>query len=502
MKRKMKLRTKLTISILVMLMLFTCFTTACQPGEADMRELEVDEPQIEADNEDIATSSITQLSFEAPTEPYTAPAHWTETVEDEKLTIEIDADITLPETTKFPVARVEPLKFTQEYVDELVEYFAPNSTLYEYPQPMIKADYERWIEEARKGDYIDGAYVVTEDSKEHVAELREQQAKAPVGVSNVYVDTTLTYPIVDPNEPRDIEGGKNFLTVAVERSGQEDPIICVANFVEGYNDKVLFYYSERSYIPESRIIHVIENEYPDVPYYTQTIEAYSRLKEIVDSMTLMQEDAQPHSEKVLSDLGIDYMHLVNVEKAAAYKYLNEETDISDPDVGGYLFEYMRDFGGMVGYERNDSYGQKFWQEPPAYVAPFEQETVKILVTEKGVQYFSWSGGARVTEEISDSVKLLPFGQIQQALINQIRNMTRNTVRVKVVSAELSLGYIDTEDPQQALMVPVWVFNTVDINKLYNQQTLDYKWIEGSVDHVYINAIDGGIIVRSMPEEIN
>lgn len=490
MKRKMKLRTKLTIAILVLLMLFTCFTTACQPGEADMSEVQADEPQIEADNEGIATSSTTQLSFEAPTEPYTAPAHWTETVEDEKLTIEIDTDIILPETTKYPVARVEPLTLTQGMVDELVEYFAPNSKLYECPLKSTKADYEEQIEEVRKGECVDGEYVVTNNTEKLIEELKEKQDRAPVEAPKVYVDTTLTYRTTDPNGPREIEGGENFLWVAAERSGQRDSCFYVANYVEGYNNNVLFNYSERSYFTESTINRIMEA--PE-DYLVESLDVYTDLKAVLNGVALTKEEAQPHAEKVLNDLGIDYMRLVNVEKAVTRESYDEDTNISDPEMGGYVFEYMRDFGGMVGYVRNCWSGFVL-EESPAYVEPFDYETVKIFVTEKGVQSFLWSGGVRVTEEISDSVKLLPFDQIQQAVIKQVRNKSTaplaygDDVKVKVASAELKMGYISTDDSKQALMVPVWVFNMINIDQVFKEYL------------IVINAIDGGVIHPYSPQE--
>lgn len=508
MRRKMKLRTKLTIAILVMLMLFTCFTTACKPVERvpDTRETpQNSNAQLDVIDEDV----LAKLSFEAPTEPYTAPAHWTETVEDGSLTIEIDTDITLPEVTKYPAARVEPLTLTQDMVNELVDYFAPNSTLYENSFTMTKAEYEKLIEEVQIGEEVDGEYVITDDTKEHIAELREQQANAPVEVPKVYVDTTLTYrtKIDDPEEPSVTEGGKNFLWVSAERSGQRDPSICVANYVEDYNERVFFGYCDILYYEtESRINKVIEDEqrYSDSPHHYRTLEIYSGLKEIVAGITMTQEEAQPHAQKVLSDLGLNYMRLVNVEKAAAFKSQDEETEIPDPDVGGYVFEYMRDLGGMVGYERDGWMGGPK-EEPPAYVEPFQYETVKIFVTEKGVQCFIWGGGIRITEEISDSVKLLPFDQIQQALIKQIHNKNSASLsygrelKVEVVSAELKLGYVSTDKFRPALMVPVWVFSTIDIERVLNYRTDEYEVIDGNHNLIVINAIDGGTIEADIPE---
>lgn len=503
MKRKMKFRTKLTIAILVLLVLFTCFTTACKPVESisDIQET----PQNSSVQNDADEDVLAKLSFETPTEPYTAPQHWTETIEEGNLTIEIDTDITLPEVTKYPVARVEPITLTQDLVDELVEYFAPNSTIYEWPRPMTKADYEKWIERTLEDVDVDSKNV-EDETMQLVALLEKEQASAPIEAPKVYVDTTLTYPILDPNEPRDIAGGRNFLSVAVERSGQKDPMISVANAVDDYNDRVYFCYIERQYASESHIDDIVEEAQHDT-YQTQTLRTYSALKNIVDSITLAQEEAQPQSDKVLSDLGITYMRLVNVEKAAAFKSFDEESDLPDEDAGGYVFEYIRDYRGMVGYERKDWNGDPL-EEPPIYVEPYNQEVIKIFVTEKGVQSFIWSGGVRVTEEISDSVKLLPFDQIKPVLKKQISNKHTaslsygDVVKVKVVSAELKLGYISADDSKEVLMVPVWVFSTIDIIKVYNYQTEDFEVVQGNHNLIVINAIDGGTIDISIQKDTN
>lgn len=523
MRRKMKLRTKLTIAILVLLMLFTCFTTACQPGEtvpdtseaaeqnsSVQNEIDNEEPSVNTEeNENITlTSSTTQLSIETSTEPYTVLEHWMETVQEDTLTVEIDTDITMPATDKFPVARVEPLTLTQELVNELVEYFVPDGKLYEWPRPKTKAGYEEWLKEARKGQYVDGGYVVTSDSLAWVAELERRIENAPEEASVVYVDPTLTYRIGDPNQPRDLAGGKNFLSVKVERDGQVDPRIYVANLVEGYDiegyfDRVRFCYSEgNTFMTESYIDSRIEEcmGYEDDDPEDQTLENFTQWKTAAEGAKLTLEEAKLYAEKVLSDLGLTDIKLITAEKAALISPYNDGSDdVDGEDVGGYGFVYMREINGIVGFERY-SWGGHPMEEAPNYIEPFEQETVKIFVSEKGVQHFEWNGCAQVTEEITDSVKLLPFEQVQQTLVKQIYNkniapLTAGlNLRVKVVSAELCMDYINTDNEMEALFVPVWKFDVYRLNAVDN-----YELTELGHSIIVINAIDGGTIDPYTPE---
>ena len=528
MKRKMKLRTTLTLLVTALLVLFTCFTTACQPGESvpevDDITSEDTSVQVSDDNEPAQTEETSEeapsdvikigaMTLEIPTEAYTVPDHWTDTVPKGTLVVDVDTDIMMPDTEKFPVVNVKPITFAQEEVDKLIDYFAPDGKYYEYPRPYTKADYEEQLKEARKGQYVDDEYVVTTDSLAWVAVLEERQANAPEDNSLVYVDTTLTYPIGDPNEPRDLTGGENFLSIKAEIIGQPDPIISVRNYVEGYeavgaNNITSFTYSEGGATMDlSHLEKQIEEfqRYKEDDPEDQSLVNFKKYKAVADSVTMKKEEALQYAQKAMSDIGLTDMFLINAEKATLIKQYNDGSDdVDGEDIGGYEFKYIRGYKEITGYFRG-SWGGNPKEEPPAYLEPYEQEIVNIFVSEDGVQSFTWQNCVTVTEEISDSVKLLPFEQIQDAVLTQIYNKNVAplsaglNLRVKLVSAGLHMGYISMYDSLKALYVPVWVFEVINLDDVYSQQTGETEKVEGDRYLIVINAIDGGAIDRYTPD---
>ena len=204
MNNKTNKKVKMMAIVLTSLLLFTCFTTACQPTpEEDVIVNKADAEENIVENEEGDSLS-----------GYEVPEHWTETVEKEDVTINIDADISLPSEGSISVTRYTPLIYTQEDTDNFVAYFAGDKKLYLYPTVFTKEDYQEMLVEAKRGTLVDGEYVVTEGSEEYVKQLEELIETAPTDSSKQYTDATLTYDI-DINatpETQDeiIEGGKKF----------------------------------------------------------------------------------------------------------------------------------------------------------------------------------------------------------------------------------------------------------------------------------------------------
>lgn len=508
MRRKTSIGTKLTVALLALVMLTTCFTTACQPMEAQ---------SIEQDT--IATDTPLATASTLPFNQGEIPKHWTETVKISNcLTVNIDTDIVMPKAEQYPVIKVEPISWTQQRIDEMVNYFAKGKKLYEWPRIMTKADYEKELVEARKGSYTDYEYVVTEESLAWVKELEEKKANAPVEAPKKYTDTTLTYRFKDLDGNKDTAAGMNFLSVGVENSDYNDAHIYVCNYSKdlgtnrnGSSNKTSFYYSQgNGYHSESfneYLIAYIEAEMQspideqfkdkrDVELRNEK-QIYLSFKKQMDNIKISEAAAQKQAEKVIHDLNIHGMQLVNVEKAVLPTWGNLwGLDSIQPDIGGYIFEYARQNGGIAGFDIG-SYGGHPREKAPKYVPPFDMEQIKIFVSEEGVQQFMWENCAQVTEKVSDTVELLPFAQIRQALIDQIENKMSSSVQVDIKNAELRMVYINTDDSEQALMVPAWVFHAMDMEIYYEDD--ERKTRDRQLESIMINAIDGGTIHKYSPD---
>lgn len=480
MKDDSKTGAKLVSALLAAVLLLTCFTTACQPTPA--------KPAIINKND----GKLEQILHATPQPPaaYKAAGRWNETTKNDKLKIVIDTDVYMPDVTEYPVVKLERATFTQQRVDGLVNYFAQGKQLH-LPHILTKADYEQWIVVAKRGDLTDGKYVVTQDSLDYVKFLEEKQAAAPDDSPVINTDTTLTYE--RDEKGNDItESGKNHLRVAFDNGSGRDAIISIDNYTPGYSSFTSFSYNAGKNPPA-----ITRSMYQDMldTGVTEEESGWTGAGELFDNVEITREQAVAKADEVISGLGIAHVMLVNAEK-----YVTPDA----PESGGYELVYSRESGGLPLYWLDG--GSWFGgEQPAAYTPPFNEEVLTANVSKDGLVSLFWRGYADVVETVNKNVSLLPFENIQQMLKDLIfykKSFMQGDkycdLTVTVTSAGLRTGYIGVKDiPDQALMVPAWVFETrISYYDTASGTQLDYK------DDTYmLSAIDGGVIeYRREPKE--
>ena len=487
--------------ILTTVMVAACFTTACQPTP--------EEPVVV--QRDALEEKITETEETAvPEATYEAPNHWTDSAEKGAMIINIDAAVVMPEVSAYPVIKLEPHVFSQERVDELVHYFAGDRKLYQ-PNLLTKKDYEDALIQAKRGQEIDGEYVVTEDTKRVVAELEETINNAPEDSPKIYTDSTLTYK-TNTDGTIDSSTSKNYLDVQIEGdTGPDSGCIYFRNFVDGESNLTEFSYLTTGYIAESNIRAWVEDDQRMQEEYDPELvakdtsflesmksneERYQKLMSAEINIT--KDEAQSVAQKAIDDLGIIDMQLIIGERALLDPYHGLPSDGSDK--GGYVFEYVRQSGGIAGFIRRSWSGNPS-ENPPEYRPPFEQESVTVVVTDDGIESFYWNGCAQPIETASENVELLAFEDVIELLKERIFIErayeagfdTTQTITINVDTAELRVGYINVKgELNQALLVPVWMFQTTGA-----LTAKDGRTFTGMMDEIYIfNAIDGGYIHES------
>ena len=484
------------ISIFIVMLLFLFLLTACQPTPEKPAVLQHGEYE----------QKVTQTA--APAEPFEAPAHWTETDERDPLTIRIDTDVTMPDVIAFPVAKVEPVAFSQEQVNEIVDYLIGDGRLVT-PHVKTKANYDEEIILAKHGQEVDGEYVVTEETKAWVKELESMREAAPDSASANETDATLTYGTADNGLP-DPGTTKSYLDVDVEgEDGGDAGHIFLFNYAEGENDFTDFgYYKTGDYMSESDIkarveeSRVWEEDYSELGMSSgESLEdAEKRLDRLESAeFTVTPEDAQAQAQKVLDDLKIEDMVLLHAEPALLDPFSDKA---QGKPQGGYIFEFIRQLGGIPGYGMR-SYGYFQDEEPPAYSPPYYvQEDIRILITGEGIGVFRWQGAARITETVSENTQLLAFEDVVQRFKDRVfyecafslsQNGPANGMIIDVNAIEMRVGYVDVKDkPTQSMLVPVWIFSTT------NSRITGEGKRRGQERTSYIfNAIDGGYIKEPM-----
>ncbi len=483
---------KITVAVLCGLLLCVVLLAGCQPTP--------DKPAVVNKGDGRMEEKIAQSP--APAKKYEAPAHWKETYTRDRLTVEFDADITLPNADKYPVVKVEPVTLSQQRVDELVNYFAGGKKLYRYPAVKTKAEYAAEIVEAKRGQEVDGKFVVTEDSKAWVKELEQRMSQAPDTYQREYVDTTLDYQRDFQSGKENTEYGKNFLSVAVETGEFEDPEIYYSIFAQSPGDGTFFNYCRPNEdgTRETYYLQEIKND----PYGIRDMDEAQKKKyeDIYAGVPeSLKEDYLAKAWKVLDDLQVKDMMLVGSDKVALQGITG-----SKPPKGGYVFDFARACGGIPVYIPNGG-GRNKGEEPPAYTIPFDPERVIVTVAGGEIESFRWNGQSRATETLTENVELLPFDQLKDKVRNQIYykesfNLSYvQSLTVHVTSMELRMQYVPVKDhPGQTLIVPAWILHTLEMRTVYND-TLDpekgVKVRQGNREDYMFNAIDGGVIEINM-----
>lgn len=475
--------------VIALVLMATGALTACQPTPDKPIIVQKNDGKLE---EKIAQPPLTSYKM------YEAPPHWKETYQREKLTVEFDTDITLPNADKYPVIKVEPVQFTQQRVDELVNYFAAGKKLYLYPDVKTKAEYAQEIIEAKRGQEVDGKYVVTEDSKDWVKKLEIKMKEAPETYAREYVSTTLTYERDSESGKPDTEAGKNFLSVAVDTGATDDPTIFASNYVQskGKSTNFIYYKPHEAGMTESlyrqNIMNVQDNEQKKYEAIFASIPGS------------VKENYLAQAQNVMEDLQIKDLVLVKTDKVAL-----QGVTTSRPQKGGYTFEFARANGGIPGYEPTTILWRN-GEEPPEYSPPFNQESLSITVSDEGIQSFIWRGCVKAVETESDNVELLPFDQIKERVKNQLfyKNPfgqgtdSVESLSISVSSAELRMGYIQVKGrADQALLVPMWVFHTQGFHTIPvdpRNPEKGTKTAPANFEDYLFNAIDGGVIKMKRP----
>lgn len=514
-------RTKCAIRILVMLvatmMMATCVLTACQPTP--------EAPLVIHKTDDIPKDVILQTDTAPPEvknfiEPvaYSISEHWTETVkENDFLTIEVDADILMPEVEVYPVERLERSVLTQERVDELIAYFTESGTkFYSGGYVKLKSEYAEDLIYLKQNlqNVLNGADGETPESiRSHIKEVEHKMAEAPESHTYTYVEPVFTYRIDhETGEPR-IDSGENTIYVNLELpDGSKYGSISARRYEKGKNTGVGFTYRGYSggWTSESFLQwydEILKQEVEDGKYDNMD-DAYrsnwKKQRDFVDAgFKSMQENpmdpraAADRAIELLEELGIEGLQLKSYEKVMFSREHGQEEEHTIP---GCYVEFVRECGGIpsllqcCGSIPNEEDFSEF------YCAPFNTESVTLIISEDGVEHFSWSSMAQEVERVAEDTTLMPLDEVKQRIIDYayyingvwLDRATTDTKRITIKEIRLVTTYINAkDDPERVLIVPAWHITAQE------EYLFDHKddWTNGNLEEFMINALDGSNIFR-------
>ena len=494
MKQKSNRKGRFAVAMLVCVMLITCFTTACQPTPENTAVVgNADGLPSQALNKEIDENPLPDV-----------PEKWSDTVElNDNCKITIDAEIELPDTDIFPVYRLERNELAQERLDELINYFVPNGKFYNH-DVFTKEYYEQRLIEAKRGQFVDGKYVPPPADDPGVKSIEQKLANAPSANEMTPIGTDFNY-YSDYDGNIDESRGKNFLDINfTTEDGKSGSIFAMRYEMGNAVDNRFGLNTNINWMTQSLMETQPEISEEERQYYTsEDLAANDSINQLLedgffDNFTLKQDQAVDQANKVIADLGIDSMGIVYVEKVMIDRYSGmagfSDTVAQDQ---GYVIDYARRLDAIDGFIDNESMSNPEGDDnQDAYAPPFAMETITMVISESGIEYFGWGEMAQKAETVSENSELLPFEEIKERIVNQLKyeNIvdadSGMSIEININKIQLLSGYINVKDDIDSVWhIPVWVAQGSMICTRENGESEEY-----GLGSTVINALDGGRVL--------
>ena len=450
-------KVKTTAVLLTALLLFTCFTIACQPTP---------ESAIVVNKNNDAQN---QQTMDTTTQPFSAPEQWTDSDEyyDGKVVVNIDADVITPQTESFNVYALVPALYTQAQAEKLTEVFFGDAELESLGQQWTKAKYEELLLHYQ-ASYASGDMGITQEEYEfNVKDLQERWANAPETVQQL-----------DPREQIQAFTESDRLSLQADMGRKAKTSLLIVNADEGYDSSVKFENNDGQ-------------KYSALPMGDSEI-----------TLVVAREEAQSQAEALLRDLQIDDMDMAAVKIGLAYAGGEGDPVLGAPQC--YLFYFTRSMEGVpstyddrTGDATNSDDYDRIW----AY------ERIVVGVDDKGIVQFFWEGNAEITQMAEANVRLMPFDQLMDTFktnmgIRYAYTEDSADLNSTYQIAKITLGITRIKTADGYRLVPVWDFfgtfqTTTEQGEVLKIAEDGSDESQSMSSFLTINAIDGSVIDRSV-----
>ena len=490
MTKRTGLTARMAAAGLALLMLFACFTTACQPTP--------EKPIVVNKNEGVLEAAVGATP--APAEKYKAPETFTMEpfTAGDKLTVNVDATVTIPDVDAFPVYEFIPAVYTQAQIDAVADYFYKGETLYNKNHKMTKSEIEQQIVELKKTkqEILDDAtnkegypkYDMSADDVQADIDMLEKDIQDAPETSNVTV------------WDRKLLSGDNG--DAVYKGFYVAPDLTEADtryFTSGV------YYNLNS----SNLMLINGTRY----YPSTNHPSDTQAKGIQTTPAQAVEIARD----MLNTCGFDFMEPVG---AYAGDVVESGEVVRNDLSSGYAVKCIRrvdDFyvtsavnGVTVDMSRSNLTSEEM---QAAYVHAWEPEVLTVYVDDTGITAVEWDSYGSIGATLSQNVALLPFNELGTYIKNGITSQyawdnnwgEENKREIDISHIELSMARIQVKDhPEKWELVPAFeILGTVSTwhagdnasaeNNVQIQECSGYSSGFHSGSLLTINAVDGSAV---------
>ena len=531
MRRRSSRRGKAMAALLAVVLLVTCFTTACQPTP--------EKPFVQSKDNDAVAEAIASSPPDSPAEihRYAAPETWQSEIYDDakKIGINVDAQVAVP-TDTWGIYQLSAMAPDPAYLDNVLNALIGDAEIFgedtylsrdELQRKLARIDEEIAMvqqqdtnpaqEDAELAD--DGPEVVPEYDKEGaLADLREQRAQIFAALQNAPEESTTTR--VEINT--DVLFGVTDDVTQTENNYAIDgaPSTCVyqdGGFVEihGLVDTGKIE-PARIYLSKG-MTGTIDISFIDA--VTGGNGGFSGREPIgeqpMEGITISENEAAHIARQAAKDMGFDYLDIAAVHKMSVYNSnAGEHTDC-------YAFTFTRSLDGIPAtyayWEGGMTEGELLKYEQQ-YTKQWQVSEMLIGVDDSGIIRVKINTPKSDVTQLADGIELKDFEEImeifnQQSIVEGCFSpFDFGALSREFDIDEIRLGYMPTiwkDHPDEIIFVPVWDFfgsETTTFDENFEDKEISdlYASLDENYQRTFdmcnrsiltINAIDGTIMRR-------
>ena len=411
---------------------------------------------------------------------------------DGSLTVDVDADVVVPEADAAPLIRVRNGTITQAQADVLLDALV-HCTLYDPVLPHTRAELEEYLQqlEGILDDQLESG-VAPENGpdavREEIAAVEKELKTAP--------ETVEPQPIDGRFKTDDIDGALYIRGEGEsEEYGPESIQIRASQWLGG--SRALY---TRGVMDDSRMFHFVLPENWERTYEGIDLDA-------IEDVTIDAGQARALCDPIVEALGIEDMRFQSALKMYAGEFGGR------PDQCCWVLQYGRAPGGLpITYTTATGDAMT---DGPVYQQPWLYETMTFYVDDSGVAGLWWESPYEMGEHVTEDAALLPFDEamaIFQKLLTvawdggataipsmsaldnyQVYEARQKGHELRVHVDEIRLGYTRIAEMDKTgvgLLVPAWdFFGTV------TDENGAVVFNAAETSFLTINAVDGDIIDR-------
>jgi beta-lactamase regulating signal transducer with metallopeptidase domain len=407
-------KVKITAILLTALLLFTCFTTACQPTPDEAAVVNKGDGELE---EKLGqTNTALSGQYQAPDTYQTSFSEYSG-----RLKVQVDAIVKVPGVKSYPVVTFEHKPFSQEQVNTMVDVLMNGAPMYEKSATPTKDELNQQLINMRKEyedlkngiDNTDGNQTI-EDYKVMIKELEAKIANTPDKVERKIIRS-------------DYYSQNDHILAADANAGREQ--------------------TAHLRINEEKMDFRIGDGY----YWDGSCAEANKL-----NLSVTKEQAIEQAKQLIKKLDADYMEPVVVMRAV--KDMGE-TDTNDE---AYYILFTRSYKDIpTTYAGYDSMNND-------YNKAISLEQISVIINDEGIVSVTWKGNGSVQNTLNENIELLSFEEAMERFAKQIavensyivEDDEENFTQSKVLYIKkITLGYMEIQkkDNNTNILIPTWNF---------------------------------------------